>query len=114
MFGALGLGFVAYGLSIWFYIRAQRHIGAARTSAYYALSPFIGAALSLIALGEPPTPLFWIALAIMALGTVVVTQDSLNCGRRFCSEPFPLKLHSLLLEGVFMVGILSLKGDRKR
>ena len=30
------------------------------------------------------------------------------------SEPFPLKLHSLLLEGVFMVGILSLKGDRKR
>ena len=78
MFGALGLGFVAYGLSIWFYIRAQRHIGAARTSAYYALSPFIGAALSLIALGEPPTPLFWVALAIMALGTVVVTQDSLK------------------------------------
>ena len=76
--GALGLGFVAYGLSIWFYIRAQRHIGAARTSAYYALSPFIGAALSLIALGEPPTPLFWIALAIMALGTVVVTKDSLK------------------------------------
>ena len=61
-----------------------------------------------------PTPLFWIALAIMALGTVVVTQDSLNCGRRFYSEPFSLKLHSLLLEGVFMVGILSLKGDRKR
>ena len=30
------------------------------------------------------------------------------------SEPFSLKLHSLLLEGVFMVGILSLKGDRKR
>lgn len=27
------------------------------------------------------------------------------------SEPFPLKLHSLLLEGVFMVDILSLKGD---
>ena len=30
------------------------------------------------------------------------------------SEPFFLKLHSLLLEGVFMVGILSLKGDRTR
>ena len=29
------------------------------------------------------------------------------------SEPFFLKLHSLLLEGMFMVGILSLKGDRK-
>ena len=30
------------------------------------------------------------------------------------SEPFPLKLHSLLLEGMLMVGVLSLKGDRKR
>ena len=32
----------------------------------------------------------------------------------FGGEPFSLKLHSLLLEGVFMVGILSLKGDRTR
>ena len=32
----------------------------------------------------------------------------------FGGEPFFLKLHSLLLEGMFMVGILSLKGDRKR
>jgi drug/metabolite transporter (DMT)-like permease len=40
---ALGLGFVAYGLSIFFYIYAQRYLGAARTSAYYAVSPFLGA-----------------------------------------------------------------------
>ena len=36
------LGFVAYGLSIYFYVYAQRYLGAAKTSAYYAISPFIG------------------------------------------------------------------------
>ena len=45
---ALLLGFFAYGLSIFFYIYAQRDLGAARTSAYYAVAPFIGVALSLI------------------------------------------------------------------
>jgi drug/metabolite transporter (DMT)-like permease len=52
------LGFVAYGLSIYCYTYAQRTIGAARTSTYYALAPFIGAALSFLLLGEPLTPLF--------------------------------------------------------
>ena len=36
------LGFVAYGLSIYFYVYAQRDLGAAKTSAYYAIAPFIG------------------------------------------------------------------------
>lgn len=36
------LGFVSYGLSIYYYTYAQRVIGAARTSAYYAIAPFIG------------------------------------------------------------------------
>ena len=40
------LGFVSYGLSIYCYTYAQRTIGTARTSTYYALAPFIGAALS--------------------------------------------------------------------
>ena len=38
---ALALGFVAYGLSITCYIYAQRGLGAARTSAWYAVSPFV-------------------------------------------------------------------------
>ena len=42
------VGFIAYGLSIYFYVYAQRLLGAARTSAYYAISPFIAAILSLI------------------------------------------------------------------
>ena len=37
------LGFVSYGLSIYLYVYAQRYLGAAKTSAYYAIAPFIGA-----------------------------------------------------------------------
>jgi len=49
----LVLGFVAYGLSIYLYVYAQRYLGAAKTSAYYAVAPFIGAGLSLIIFFEP-------------------------------------------------------------
>lgn len=75
---ALLLGFVAYGLSILFYIYAQRSLGAAKTSAYYALAPFIGVALSLLIFGETPAPLFYIALLLMLAGTFFITRDSLR------------------------------------
>lgn len=65
---ALLLGFVAYGLSIFFYVLAQRGLGAARTSAYYAVAPFIGAALSLVLFHERPGPAFLAALALMMAG----------------------------------------------
>lgn len=67
-FMALLLGFVAYGLSIFFYVYAQRKLGAAKTSAYYAVAPFIGVALSLLILWELPNPSFWVALLIMGVG----------------------------------------------
>ncbi|MCR8907063.1 DMT family transporter [Thermophilibacter sp. ET337] len=70
---ALLLGFVAYGLSIFFYVYAQRGLGAARTSAYYAVNPFIGAALSLALFQTVPGPMFLTALALMALGAWLVT-----------------------------------------
>jgi len=73
---ALALGFVSYGLSIYFYIYAQRFLGAAKTSACYAVSPFIGAGLSLIIFREWPSPVFWIALAIMAAGTCLISTDT--------------------------------------
>lgn len=66
---ALILGFVAYGLSIYFYIYAQRSLGAAKTSTYYAISPFIGAGLSLLIFSEMPSVIFIIALIIMSVGT---------------------------------------------
>jgi drug/metabolite transporter (DMT)-like permease len=66
---ALLVGFVSYGLSIYFYILAQRTLGAARTSAYYAVAPFIGVALSFAVFREAPSAMFWAALAIMLAGT---------------------------------------------
>lgn len=73
---ALLLGFVAYGLSIFFYIYAQRYLGAAKTSAYYALAPFIGAALSLLIFRETPTVSFVAALLIMIAGTYLASTDT--------------------------------------
>lgn len=72
---ALLLGFVAYGLSILFYVRAQRDLGAARTSAYYALSPFIGVGLSFLMGGTAPAPLFFAALAAMAAGAYLAARE---------------------------------------
>ena len=69
------LGFVAYGLSIYFYVYAQRDLGAAKTSAYYAVAPFIGVLLSLIIFREIPGIMFFIALAIMILGTWLINRD---------------------------------------
>jgi len=69
---ALGLGFVSYGLSIFLYVLAQRHLGAARTSSYFALSPFIGVLFSFILLKEPLTLLFVTSLVMMATGTYLV------------------------------------------
>lgn len=72
----LVLGFIAYGLSIFFYIYAQRELGAAKTSAYYAIAPFIGVALSLVIFSELPDVSFIIALLIMIVGTYFASTDS--------------------------------------
>lgn len=69
------LGFVAYGLSIYYYVYAQRLLGAARTSAYYAAAPFIGAFLSLIIFREVPGVLFLAALMLMAVGAWLSSGD---------------------------------------
>jgi len=69
------LGFVAYGLSIYYYVYAQRLLGAARTSAYYAVAPFIGAFLSLIIFRKVPGVLFLAALALMAVGAWLSSGD---------------------------------------
>lgn len=62
------LGFVAYGLSIYFYVYAQRFLGAARTSAYYAVAPFISAFFSLLIFREVPGVMFISALILMIIG----------------------------------------------
>jgi len=72
---ALFLGFVSYGLSIFFYVYAQRELGAAKTSAYYAIAPFIGVVFSFILFHQIPTIPFIIALTIMMIGTYYATTD---------------------------------------
>ncbi len=69
------LGFVAYGLSIFLYVYAQRYLGAAKTSAYYAIAPFIGAGLSFIIFLQTPTISFVIGLLIMIVGTYFASTE---------------------------------------
>lgn len=69
------LGFIAYGLSIYFYVYAQRILGAARTSAYYAVAPFIGVLLSLLVFREIPGVHFFAALVLMIIGSWLSSQD---------------------------------------
>ncbi len=74
---AMGLGFVSYGLSIFFYVRAQRELGAARTSAYYSVNPFVGSFLALLLLREGLGPGYFAALPVMLLGVGLATADTL-------------------------------------
>ncbi len=71
----LAVGCVAYGLSIFFYVYAQRLLGAARTSAYYAIAPFIGTLLSLVIFRELPEYTYFIALGIMVIGAWLCSSD---------------------------------------
>ena len=75
---ALALGFVAYGLSIFTYIRAQKTLGAAKTGAYYAAAPFIGAFLSFALLREPMTASYFAALIVMVSGVTLAAADTLR------------------------------------
>ena len=66
--GALVLGFLSYGLSLTLFVIALRHLGTARTAAYFSTAPFAGAALALMLLREPLTWPFAVAAALMAAG----------------------------------------------
>ena len=73
---ALALGFVAYGLSIFMYVRAQNVLGAAKTSAYYAVNPLIGALLAFVFLSESLSWMYMIALIVMVIGSALVVVDT--------------------------------------
>lgn len=73
----LVLGFVAYGLSINFYIKAQKDLGAAKTSAYYSIAPFLGVLFGALLLRERPGIQFYIGLVIMMVATVLMAKDTI-------------------------------------
>lgn len=80
---SLILGFLAFGLSIFFYVYAQRTLGAAKTSVYYAIAPFIGVFFSLLIFRQWPTPLFWVALLVMIVGAYFTATDK-KCELAIC------------------------------
>ena len=76
VFAVLGVGFVAYGMSIFLYVYAQRLLGAARTSTYYAIAPFIATLLSLVIFRDIPPYTYFIALGLMIVGAWLCSSDA--------------------------------------
>jgi drug/metabolite transporter (DMT)-like permease len=66
--GSAVLGFFSYGISLTLFVVALRHLGTARTGAYFSVAPFFGAVLAVVVLGESITPALLVAGALMALG----------------------------------------------
>jgi drug/metabolite transporter (DMT)-like permease len=66
--GAAPVGFLGYGLSLVLFVLALRHLGTARTMAYFSTAPFIGAVLAVALLGEPVTATLLAAAALMGTG----------------------------------------------
>ena len=66
--GALAVGCLSYGASLALFVVALRHLGTARTGAYFSLAPFFGAAIAILMLGESVSTGFVIAGGLMAVG----------------------------------------------
>jgi drug/metabolite transporter (DMT)-like permease len=62
------VGFLGYGVSLALFVAALRHLGTARTGAYFSLAPFVGALLAVVMLGDPLTAELALAGGLMALG----------------------------------------------
>ncbi|MDO8276879.1 MAG: DMT family transporter [Burkholderiaceae bacterium] len=62
------LGFASYGASLVLFVIGLRHLGTARTGAYFSVAPFVGAALAIALLDEPISLPLVIAGALMAWG----------------------------------------------
>ena len=66
--GAALIGFASYGLSLVLFVVALRHLGTARTGAYFSVAPFFGAATAIALLGEPVTAPLVVAGLLMGIG----------------------------------------------
>jgi drug/metabolite transporter (DMT)-like permease len=67
-FAAGVLGFLSYGSSLVLFVIALRHLGTARTGAYFSVAPFAGAVIALLLLAEPLTPQLAAAALLMGIG----------------------------------------------
>jgi drug/metabolite transporter (DMT)-like permease len=62
------LGFLSYGVSLTLFILALRHMGTARTGAYFSTAPFVGALLSLLIFRDRLTIAVVAAAVLMVIG----------------------------------------------
>jgi len=62
------IGFFGYGISLTCFVLALRHIGTARTGAYFSTAPFVGAAVAVLLVGDALTVGLVPAAILMALG----------------------------------------------
>jgi drug/metabolite transporter (DMT)-like permease len=74
--GAGTIGFFGYGVSFVLFVLALRHLGAARTAAYFSTSPFLGAALSIVIFNEPVTVRVVVAGLLMGLGVYLHLSET--------------------------------------
>ena len=65
------LGFISYGASLTLFVLALRHLGTARTGAYFSVAPFFGAVLALVLLDEPLTQTLLLGGTLMAIGVAL-------------------------------------------
>jgi len=65
---AVVVGFAGYGVSLVLFVVALRHIGTARTGAYFSLAPFFGGLVAVLVLQEPVTVQIVAAGSLMAFG----------------------------------------------
>jgi drug/metabolite transporter (DMT)-like permease len=68
MWAAAALGLGGYGLSLVLFVLALRHLGTARTGAYFSIAPFVGALLAVVLYGEPLTFQLVSAGILMSIG----------------------------------------------
>ena len=70
--GAIGaaalVGFLGYGVSLVLFVLALRHLGSARTGAYFSVAPFFGAVLAVLLQGDAVTAQLVGAGLLMAAG----------------------------------------------
>jgi len=69
------LGGVSYGISILLFVRALRHLGAARTGALFGTAPFIGGAVSLMIFRDLPAGSFLLSLPLLVVGTGLLFRE---------------------------------------
>jgi drug/metabolite transporter (DMT)-like permease len=83
---AAAVGFLGYGVSLVFFVLGLRHLGVARTSAYFSIAPFIGAVLALPLFGETPTLALIGAALLMGIGVYLHLAEAHD--HEHLHEPF--------------------------